>query len=257
MSHVFDFHEGDSPLLISIPHDGRELPPDVAADMTSAGTRMPDTDWHVGRLYGFAKDIGASLILARYSRYVIDLNRPPDDSSLYEGKDGSGLCPLQTFSGEPVYRGAPEIDVQQRLDRYWRPYHDKIAETLATLRNRHGLALLWDAHSIASRVPRLFEGSLPALNIGTFEGRSCAADRAGAVLDVAMESPYDAVANARFKGGYITRHYGNPGSRVHALQLELAQRCYMDEKDGVYSESKASQLQDTLRLMLAAFTMQR
>lgn len=257
MSNVFEFHEGDSPLLISIPHDGRELPADVAAVMTDAGRQMPDTDWHVVRLYDFAKELGASVISARYSRYVVDLNRPPDDSALYTGQQGTGLCPHKTFGGQPIYKEAFEVDIGQRLDCYWRPYHNKIVDTLATLRDAHGLALLWDAHSIASRVPMLFDGNLPALNIGTHDGRSCAADRAQAVLDVATASPYDTVANARFKGGYITRHYGKPENGIHALQLELAQRCYMDEREWLYDEPKASQLQDTLRPMLAAFTMQR
>jgi N-formylglutamate deformylase len=255
VSDVFDFHAGDSPLLISIPHDGRQLLPDAATAMTAAGRQIPDTDWHVARLYAFARELGASILSARYSRYVVDLNRPPDDSSLYQGKDGTSLCPHRTFSGEPIYVSAPEIDIRQRLDRYWRPYHHKIADTLATLRDRHGLALLWDAHSIASRVPMLFDGNLPALNIGTFDGRSCGADRAQAVVDVATAGPYDSVVNARFKGGYITRHYGDPDNGIHALQLELAQRCYMDEETTLYDESKALQLQDTLRPMLAAFTM--
>jgi N-formylglutamate amidohydrolase len=257
VSDVFDFHEGDSPLLISIPHDGRELPPDVATIMTAAGRQIPDTDWHVARLYAFARELGASILSARYSRYVVDLNRPPDDSSLYQGKEGTGLCPHHTFSGEPIYEDTPEIDAGERLDRYWRPYHDQLAGALATLRARHGVALLWDAHSIASQVPMLFDGNLPALNIGTFGGQSCGVNRAQAVVDVATASAYDSVLNARFKGGYITRHYGDPTNGVHALQLELAQRCYMDEETKLYDESRASRLQDTLRPMLAAFTMQR
>ena len=255
MSESFDFHEGDSPLLISVPHDGRELPPAIAARMTVAGKSIPDTDWHVGKLYQFARELGASMISARYSRYVVDLNRPPDDAALYEGQGGTGLCPDRTFDGRAIYKGVVEMDVARRLEDFWQPYHAKIGESLTALRDRFGVALLWDAHSIASRVPALFAGDLPVLNIGTFDGRSCGADRAAAVMEKAEESPFDAVANGRFKGGYITRHYGDPPNGVHALQLELAQRAYMDEETGRYDEASASRLQDTLRLMLTAFTM--
>ena len=255
MSDVYDFHEGDSALLVSIPHDGRELPADIAAAMTETGRALPDTDWHVVRLYEFARDIGASVIAARYSRYVVDLNRPADDASLYEGREGSGLCPRKTFDGREIYMGDPDIDVADRLERYWHPYHRRIESSLAALRAEHGVALLWDAHSIASRVPMLFDGELPVLNVGTFDGRSCASERADAVMATALASPYDAVCNARFKGGYITRRYGDPGKGVHAIQLELAQRAYMDEASGEFDAAKASQLGDTLRAMIAAFTM--
>ena len=147
------------------------------------------------------------------------------------------------------------IDVAERLDSYWHPYHDKVGATLAALREQHGIALLWDAHSIPSRVPSLFGGELPALNIGTFDGRSCSLSRAEAVLDAARQGPYSVVANARFKGGYITRHYGNPDEDIHAVQLELAQRTYMDEQSLGFDANKATQLRHTLRAMLAAFTM--
>lgn len=255
MNPVYDFHEGNTPLLISIPHDGRELPEVIASRMTAAARALPDTDWHVTRLYAFAREIGASILAARFSRYVIDLNRPPDDASLYPGSAGTGLCPQRTFGGEAIYAAAPEIDTDERLDRYWRPYHRKIEETLTALRMRHGVALLWDAHSIASRVPSLFEGELPVLNIGTFDGRSCGRQRAARVITVAEQSPYDAVADGRFKGGFITRHYGDPDNDIHAMQLELAQRAYMDEASGRYDEVKTSRLRETLRAMLAAFTM--
>jgi N-formylglutamate deformylase len=256
MSGSFDFHEGSTPLLISVPHDGRQLPPDMAAGMTAAARELPDTDWHVVRLYDFATKMGASIISARYSRYVIDLNRPPDDTALYDGLDGTGLCPRKTFAGDAIYAGTPVIDVPDRLVRYWHPYHQKITATLDELRDRYGLALLWDAHSIASHVPMLFHGELPVLNIGTFDGRSCAAGRANAVVEVALASPYATVANDRFKGGYITRHYGDPENKIHALQLELAQRSYMNEANGCFDEARASELRNTLRAMLAAFTMQ-
>ena len=255
MTDCFAFHEGDSPLLVSVPHDGRLLPDDIAAQMTEAGRALPDTDWHVAKLYGFVKALGASVIVANYSRYVVDLNRPDDDAALYEGQAATGLCPRHTFDGRELYCGEIAIDIGDRLKRYWRPYHDQIHQTLTALRQRHGVALLWDAHSIASRMPALFEGELPVLNIGTYDGLSCNDQRADVVLRVASDSPYSTVMNGRFKGGYITRNYGDPQNNVHAIQLELAQRSYMDEASGAYDESAASQLGDTLRRMLAAFTM--
>lgn len=255
MSDVYDFHAGETALLISVPHDGRQLPPDIAGQMTQSGLALPDTDWHVARLYGFARELGASLIVARYSRYVVDLNRPASDEALYPGQLATGLCPRQTFDGRDIYTGDPGIDVAGRVERYWRPYHDKIRKTLTALRQAHGRALLWDAHSIPSRVPALFEGELPVLNIGTFDGRSCDEAVATAVMRAANASPFDAVRDARFKGGFITRHYGDPANSVQAMQLELAQRAYMDEQTGDYDERKASQMTDTLRALLAGFTM--
>lgn len=255
MTDCYSFHQGISPLLVSVPHDGRELPESIAATMTDAGKALPDTDWHVAHLYEFAKEIGASMIVANYSRYVVDLNRPADDASMYEGQRSTGLCPLQTFDGRDLYSGDASIDIEDRLARYWHPYHDKVRHVLDASRDIHGHALLWDAHSIASRMPTLFEGELPVLNIGTYDGRSCATSLSDAVLSVAQESPYDVVFNARFKGGHTTRHYGRPAQNIHAIQLELAQRAYMDEQTREYEDEKASQLRDTLRGMLTAFTM--
>jgi N-formylglutamate amidohydrolase len=255
MSDCFTLLEGDSPLVVCVPHDGRKVPGEIADLMTDAGRSIPDTDWHVARLYDFAKDLGATVIAAQYSRYVVDLNRPADDAAMYAGQLSTGLCPRQTFDGRDIYKSDVEIDVEQRLERYWRPYHDKIADVLRASLDRFGFALLWDAHSIASRVPTLFDGELLELNIGTFDGRSCEAPRSDAVMAVANTSPYTAVLNGRFKGGYTTRHYGDPASSVHAMQLELAQRTYMNEASGAYDEARASQLRDTLRGMLAAFTM--
>jgi len=255
MTDCYSFHQGISPLLVSVPHDGRELPESIAVTMTAAGKALPDTDWHVAHLYEFAKEIGASMIVANYSRYVVDLNRPADDASMYEGQRSTGLCPLQTFDGRDLYSGDASIDIEDRLARYWHPYHDKVRHVLDASRDTHGHALLWDAHSIASRMPTLFEGELPILNIGTYDGRSCVASLSKAVVSAAQESPYDAVLNARFKGGHTTRHYGRPAQSVHAIQLELAQRAYMNEQTRDYDDEKGSLLRDTLRRMLAAFTM--
>lgn len=255
MTKLFDLHEGDTPLLISVPHDGRLVPGETEARMSAAGRSLGDTDWHVTYLYDFARDLGASIINARYSRYVIDLNRPSSDEALYDGQLSTGLCPTRTFAGEPIYVDDAPIDVAARVKQYWQPYHDEVSATLKLLRNRHGHALLWDAHSIASSVPTLFEGRLPVLNIGTWAGRSCSAARGEAVAAAAAASPYEFVMDGRFKGGYITRHYGRPAEGVEAIQLEIAQRAYMNESSREYDDAKASQLRDTLRAMLAAFTM--
>jgi len=256
MIDVFSFYEGHSPLLVSVPHDGIHLPPDVRARMTPAAAALPDTDWHVAELYSFARELGASMLVANYSRYVVDLNRPATDEVLYPGQVATGLCPLQTFAGEAIYATAPvdADEVAARIERYWRPYHDKLSSTLLKLRERHGCALLWDAHSIASVVPRLFDGELPELNLGSDGGRSCAPEIAGRVADVAAASDYSHVVNGRFQGGHITRHYGDPGNNVHAMQLELAQRVYLNETTTVFDARKASRLRDTLRPMLEAFT---
>ncbi len=253
MSDVFDFHEGSSTLLVSIPHDGRQLAPGQAERMTDAGRALPDTDWHVRELYAFASDVGASVIAANYSRYVVDLNRPSSDEALYENQLATGVCPRQTFGGQDIYLDGESIDTEDRIRAYWQPYHDKIAVTLAEIRERSGYALLWDAHSIASEVPSLFDGVLPDLNIGTNGDQSCAADITAAVSAVANASTYSCVANGRFRGGFITRSHGAPANGIHAIQLELTQHNYMDEKNLGYDAGRATRLVDTIRNLLQAF----
>ena len=253
MTDVFSFHDGDTPLLVSVPHDGWQLPSDIVQTMSEIGRGIPDTDWHVAQLYEFARDRGASMIVANFSRYVVDLNRPADDTAMYEGELATGLCPIRTFAGDNIYRDQPLIDTGARVATYWRPYHERIADALSELRKRHGVALLWDAHSITSQVPRLFDGELAVLNLGTWGGRSCAASVADAVMSVAKQSDYDAVLDGRFKGGHITRSYGDPGANVHAIQLELAQRAYMHERTLAYDRDKAAKLRATLELMLDAY----
>lgn len=253
MSDVFTFHDGDTPLLISVPHDGWQIPSAIVQYMTGEARGIPDTDWHVSQLYDFARARGASMLVANFSRYVVDLNRPADDSPMYPDQLASGLCPTRTFAGAPIYAEELEIATALRIERFWQPYHDKLAATLALLRERHGYALLWDAHSIPSEVPALFDGELPILNLGTWDGKSCDPAIADAVMAAATASPYDAVLNARFKGGYITRHYGQPAAQVHAIQLELAQRAYMNEKTLEFEEDKAAALRDTLDRLLGRF----
>ena len=253
MSEIFRFHAGETPLVVSIPHDGWRIPADILEHMTGVARGIPDTDWHVADLYGFVRGLGATVIAAEFSRYVVDLNRPPDDGDLYPGRTATGLCPTSTFAGEPIYGDGYLPDVAGRVRTYWTPYHDKLREVLDGLVERHGYALLWDAHSIASRVPRLFAGELPVLNLGTFGGQSCAPALARAVLAEAEASGYETVLDGRFRGGYITRHYGNPVARVHSIQLELAQRAYMDETTLEFDKVRADRLRETLARMLQAF----
>jgi N-formylglutamate amidohydrolase len=259
MSPVFRFQPGELPLLVSVPHDGRELPDDMRARMTDVGLSIPDTDWHVAKLYEFAVDMGANILVANYSRYVVDLNRPADDAALYPGQVATGLCPLQTFAGESIYRfgGVDDSEKAVRIEKYWRPYHTHIHDTLDALRKEHGFALLWDAHSIPSVVPRLFDGELPELNLGSNNGGSCEQSIEEAVAAVATASSHSTAINGRFTGGYITRHYGDPQDGIHALQLEIAQRAYMDEQTATFDSAKATVLQDNLREMLSAFVAAR
>lgn len=255
MIDICNTYDGELPLLISVPHDGCHLPKELQGRMTRIGLAIPDTDWHVAELYDFARDLGASMLIANYSRYVVDLNRSAADDVLYPGQLVTGLCPEQTFSGEDIYTAGrvTEKEKAERIVKYWQPYHARIDAVLVAMRAKHGYALLWDAHSIPSVVPRLFDGELPELNIGTNDGRSCAAPIEAAVANVANAGSYSVAVNARFKGGYITRHYGNPGDSIHAIQLEIAQRAYMDEATTVFDAEKAGRLRESLSHMLQAF----
>lgn len=255
MIDVCSIHEGSLPLLVSVPHDGCHIPPAILSRMAPAGQAIPDTDWHVAELYDFVRDMGASLLIANYSRYVIDLNRSSTDEVLYPGQLVTGLCPTQTFAGADIYRDGDIEDEERasRVQHYWQPYHDSLRSMLAAMQAKHGYALLWDAHSIPSRVPRLFDGELPVLNVGSNSGRSCDASLEAAVVSAATDSDYSTAVNARFKGGYITRHYGDPKNGVHALQLEIAQRAYMNETTTAFDAARADQLRQTLRQMLAAY----
>ena len=251
---VYDFLEGTAPLLISCPHVGTAVPEEVAGRMTSQGRSVADTDWNVHRLYDFAADIGASLITARYARYVIDLNRSPDGRALYPGASNTELCPTTTFNEKPIYRdgGVPsEAEIAERRRLYWQPYHDKIAATLAALRELHGRVVLWDGHSIESQVPRFFEGRLPDLNIGTGGGVTADPILVDKIAEVAEKSPYSHVVDGRFKGGYITRNYGKPVEGVHAVQLELSQITYMYEGAPFgFREDLADEVRPVIRAMV-------
>lgn len=254
---TFTLHRGTAPLLVSLPHDGSAIPAALAERMTPEARRAPDTDWHVSRLYAFARDLGASMLVPKYSRYVVDLNRPEDDTSLYPGQNTTGLCPAVRFTGEPVYLEgqAPSPDeVGERVDTYWRPYHRALADELARLKADHGRVVLWEGHSIrGSGLPFLFQGRLPDLNLGTAAGASCPTAVQQRLEDVlGGQGDYDWVANGRFKGGHITRHYGRPSEGVDAVQLEISQRNYMDEDSFEYDESRAAALGDLLTKLLSS-----
>jgi N-formylglutamate deformylase len=224
------FVPGSTPLLIDVPHAGTYVPPELRAALTPEAQTLPDTDWHVHLLYQFALEAGAGLMMATHSRYVVDLNRDPGDTVLYPGADNTELCPTRTFSQESIYRDGAAPDVVARRENYWAPYHRELAAALEAVKARHGYAILLDAHSIRSQVPRFFAGRLPDLNLGTADDASCAPGLQAAAMGVlASAQGFSAVLNGRFKGGYITRRYGRPEQGVHALQLEIAQACYMDE----------------------------
>ncbi|MCE2879613.1 MAG: N-formylglutamate deformylase [Comamonadaceae bacterium] len=252
----FIFRQGVSPLLISMPHVGTYLPPALAARLTAEGQRVPDTDWHLERLYDFADALGASVLVATHSRFVIDLNRPPDGASLYPGQSVTGLCPVDLFDDQPLYRDPADVpadaEITARRQAIWQPYHAQLAQELARLRDLHGVAGLWDAHSIRSVVPRFFEGRLTDLNLGTADGASCDPGLAAQLVSIATRAaPYTAVLNGRFKGGYITRQYGNPAQGIHAVQLELTQCSYMQEQwPFQYLPEVAAGVQPHLRRML-------
>jgi len=253
---TFTLHRGSAPLLVSLPHDGSRIPDAIAARIARPAHAAPDTDWHVARLYAFARDIGASMLVPAFSRYVVDLNRPPDDVSLYPGQNTTGLCPIVQFSGEAIYLDGQQpstAEIRDRVDTYWRPYHEALAGELQRIRDAHGRAVLWEGHSIRGECPFLFEGRLPDFNLGTSDGRSCSPalqERLASVL--AEQQDHDFVVNGRFKGGYITRHYGDPAHGIEAVQLEISQRIYMDEGTFAWDDTRAARTQDVLQSLLQA-----
>ncbi|MBL4800508.1 MAG: N-formylglutamate deformylase [Emcibacter sp.] len=257
MTKVFDFQPGDSPLLVSMPHVGTCLSPEVERVLNDKGRKIMDTDWHLDQLYNFLAGMDVSCLMARYNRTVIDLNRDGEGGLLYPGQSETELCPLTSFDNEPLYRSGcvpDETEIRRRKEVYWQPYHDKIRTELDRIKERHGYALLWEAHSIQSHVPRFFEGQLPDLNLGNVDGTSCAPALAAGVLSVAAASPYRAVLNGRFKGGYITRHYGDPENNIHSLQLEISQITYMEEAPAfLFQEARAKKLRSVLQAMMTGF----
>ena len=230
---IYTLHQGHSPLLVSLPHVGTFIPDALKPLFVDRAAALEDTDWHLAALYDFAKSLGASLIVPSHSRYVIDLNRPPENTPMYPGTNNTELCPTRFFTGDALYRAGnvpSPAQVIERRETYWRPYHDALAAELARLKAMHGHALLWDGHSIQSRLPWLFDGQLPDLNLGTANASSCAPSLRSALMQVlGGQTTFSHVTDGRFTGGYITRRYGRPADRVHAVQLEKCWSCYMDE----------------------------
>lgn len=235
MTHdTFSLHAGTAPLLVSLPHVGTAIPTGQQQRYVEHALAVEDTDWHLAPLYAFARGLGASLIVPRYSRYLIDLNRPPENTPMYPGANNTELCPTRSFKGDPLYQTgqAPdEAEITRRRDAYWLPYHQALRSELGRLRGIHGHAVLFDGHSIKSELPWLFPGTLPDLNLGTADGDSCAPGlRAALGYVLGTQQRFTHVMDGRFKGGYITRHYGQPKQGIHAVQLEMCWRCYMPEQ---------------------------
>jgi formiminoglutamase len=249
----FEFQSGQLPLLISIPHAGTRLTPAVEKGLTDEARPLQDTDWHIPRLYDFARAMGASILVGNYSRLVIDLNRPSDDKPLYTTAT-TGLFPDVLFDGRPSFLPDAAPSDEERagyLQNIWQPYHQQLQNELARLKAQHGYALLFDAHSIASVIPRLFDGKLPDLNLGTNGGESCPASLSDRLVTCCQQQQqFSHVLNGRFKGGYITRAYGHPQENQHAVQLELAQVNYMSEQTFEFDAARAAPLQRLLQQMI-------
>ena len=251
-----DVISGDSPIILAMPHTGLYVPDDILAGFNEVGRELSDTDWHIDKLYtGLLPN--ATMVRANFHRYVIDPNRPPSGESLYPGQNTTGLCPLSDFDGNDIYRQghAPDAaEITRRRKAYHAPYHQALSAEIARVKALHGVAVLYDCHSIRSVVPYLFEGALPDFNIGTHSGQSCAPAIQSAVTSIcANAKPYSSVVNGRFKGGWTTRHYGQPNASVHAIQMELAQINYMTESSPwAYVDSKAEKLRAVLKSILTS-----
>jgi N-formylglutamate deformylase len=238
-----------------MPHVGTLIPTYLQAHYMERALQVEDTDWHLEELYDFVRESGASLLVPNYSRYVIDLNRPSENTPMYPGTNNTELCPTRFFTGDPLYRTgmAPDdAEVARRIATYWQPYRDALESEITRLRNAHGHAVLFDAHSIQSQVPWLFEGRLPDLNLGTVNGSSAAPGLREALAQVlARQSQFSHVVDGRFKGGHITRHYGRPAEGWHAIQLEMCWSTYMAEQPPyVLDEARANQVHPVLQQLV-------
>jgi formiminoglutamase len=249
-----EVHEGDGPVILGFPHVGTGLPEAIGALLNETGLGLTDTDWHVDRLYAGLLP-SATTVRATFHRYAIDANRAPDGESLYPGRNTTGLVPLTDFDGNPIWREDPsQADVADRLAAFHAPYHAALAAQIARVKARWGVAILYDCHSIRSRIPFLFEGVLPDFNIGDAEGRTCATEIAAAAREIcAAAEGYTHVVNGRFKGGWCTRWYGRPAEGVHAIQMELAQSTHLETETPpfAFSEEKAARLRPVLAEILA------
>ena len=253
MSHV-EITQGNSPLVLGLPHTGTDIPADCLARLNDTGRAMADTDWHIDGLYAGLSD-HVTTVRKTIHRYVIDANRDPSGVSLYPGQNTTTLCPLTDFDGLPIYRAGhlpDEAEIIRRRDTYHAPYHAAIAAELARVKAVHGFAILYDCHSIRGHIPFLFDGILPDFNIGTNEGTTCAPALESAVREIcAGAEGYTSILNGRFKGGWTTRHYGRPNEGQHAIQMELAQSTYMIENPPWdYAPDKAEALRKHLKSIL-------
>ena len=253
-TEIFEIVPGDGPVVLAQPHGGTWLPEDLRARLNARGQGLDDTDWHIARLYeGLLPS--ATVVRMNVHRYAIDANRDPGGASLYPGQNTTELCPTTDFDGNPIWQDgqAPSKDeIAARTDRYHRPYHAALADALDAVRAAHGVAVLYDCHSIRSEIPYLFEGRLPVFNIGTNEGVTCAEVLAAETETLCAASPHDSVRDGRFKGGWTTRHYGRPGEGLHAIQMEIAQRAYMEEAaPWEYRPDRADLLRPHLGAILA------
>lgn len=265
MTDWLKIHRGSAPLILSFPHTGTRLPRALRERLVSPWMSRKDTDWWVYELYDdLARALGATTIRTTICRTVIDVNRDPEGKSLYPGKATTELCPLTSFDGEPLYRSQlqpRDLEITARRSRYFEPYHAALTGEIDRLRTAHRRVVLYDAHSIRSRIPRLFEGLLPHLNIGTHGGASCDASLTRAVERACDGTSFSRITNGRFRGGWTTRHYGQPEHEIHALQMELACRGYLDEPEGSvepanwppkYDAARAEPLRKVLALVLQA-----
>lgn len=239
MSEWLEIHRGSAPLIVAFPHTGTDLPPELEGAFVSPWLARKDADWWIDRLYSFASALGATTVRTRLSRSVIDVNRDPSGASLYPGQATTGLCPTETFDGEPLYgtAGPSQGEIDRRRAAYFNPYHTALSIELARLRAQHDRVVLYDAHSIRSRIPRLFDDELPQFNIGTNGGTTCAPALADAVSGLCAVSGHSHVRDGRFRGGWTTRHYGRPTEGIHAIQMELAMRGYMAEAEITTTEN--------------------
>jgi len=251
---LYVHEESEGSVLLNFPHSGTWVPPDVAAQLNPLGRKITDTDWHVPKLYEFARG-SVSWLQATHGRVVVDLNRDPQGANLYPGQATTGLCPVTEFTGAGIYRDGQHPDIAVRRARYFDPYHQQLADQIERIRARHGFCILLDCHSIKSTLPLLFSGQLPDLNLGTFDGVSCAPQLADLMMLSLQDNGFSFVQNGRFKGGWITRHYGKPAQGVHALQLEISQACYMDENQPEqFDTGKAAALQTVLQNLITRLT---
>jgi N-formylglutamate deformylase len=254
INDVLTLTRGSSPLVLSIPHPGTEVPDEVAATLNERGRLVPDTDWHMGRLFTFIERFQPSIVEARLSRYVVDLNRDPSNlSSLPDGT--SGLVPMTAFTGEPIWTDLPEeAEIVRRRERYFRPFHEVLTAEISRAREEHGFCLLLDCHSSPSVLPEVFEGMLPALSLGTVHGASCARAIEEAAAEAMDGTGFTWERNGRYAGGWITRHYGRPAENIHAIQIEVAFSAYLktEAPPWHFDAAKAAALEPALAIIIEA-----